>query len=151
MKLTLVFVLAFSGLALRRRPAVHKRLMVFATLMFTVAAADRVASLVGLDKVRLSSMVRRCYVAPSPAAQTEYALRSSRSPAVPGRVPRIRSQMPMPNEVSPTARAAEPELPPGSEHPRGTLAIVIIFGLLFALGWFAMYFLRFMSADVPHH
>ena len=23
--------------------------------------------------------------------------------------------------------------------------------LLFALGWFAMYFLRFMSADVPHH
>ena len=56
----------------------------------------------------------------------------------------------MPNEVSPTARA-EPELPPGSEHPRGTLAIVIIFGVLVALGWFAMYFLRFMSADVPHH
>lgn len=45
----------------------------------------------------------------------------------------------------------EPELPPGVEHPRGTLAIVIIFGLLFAAGWFAMYFLRFMSADVPHH
>jgi hypothetical protein len=59
--------------------------------------------------------------------------------------------MSMPNEVSPTRRAAETDLPPGSEHPRGTLAIVIIFGVLFALGWFAMYFLRFMSADVPHH
>ena len=57
----------------------------------------------------------------------------------------------MPNEVGPTARAAEAELPPGSEHPRGTLAIVIIFALLFTVGWFAMYFLRFMSADVPHH
>jgi hypothetical protein len=49
LKLTLVFVLAFRVRA-RRRPAVHKRLMVFATLMFPVAAADRVASLVGLDK-----------------------------------------------------------------------------------------------------
>ena len=45
----------------------------------------------------------------------------------------------------------EPDLPAGIEHPRGTLAIVIIFAVLFTLGWFAMYFLRFMSADVPHH
>ena len=52
-QLTLGFVLAFSGLALRRRPAMHKRLMLFATLMFTVAAADRISSLVGLDEVRL--------------------------------------------------------------------------------------------------
>jgi hypothetical protein len=59
--------------------------------------------------------------------------------------------MSMPNEFSSSAPAAEPELPPGSEHPRGTLAIVIIFAVLFALGWFAMYFLRFMSSDVPHH
>jgi hypothetical protein len=51
----------------------------------------------------------------------------------------------------PTAPESEPELPPDVEHPRGTLAIVIIFGALFALGWFAMYFLRFMAADVPHH
>lgn len=43
------------------------------------------------------------------------------------------------------------ELPPGIEHPRGTLTIVAIFGALFALGWFAMYLLRFMSAGVPHH
>lgn len=57
----------------------------------------------------------------------------------------------MPNEDAPTRRAVEAELPLDSEHPRGTLAIVIIFGVLFALGWFAMYFLRFMSTDVPHH
>jgi hypothetical protein len=55
------------------------------------------------------------------------------------------------NEDVPSGRAADPDLPPGLEHPRGTLAIVIIFGVLFTLGWFAMYFLRFMSADVPHH
>ena len=35
------------------------------------------------------------------------------------------------------------------EHPRGTLAIVIIFGVLFALGWFAMYF--FGSSARRHH
>jgi hypothetical protein len=56
--------------------------------------------------------------------------------------------MSMSNEHTPEP---EPELPAGVEHPRGTLAIVMIFGVLFALGWFAMYFLRFMSADVPHH
>ena len=35
-------------------------------------------------------------------------------------------------------------------HPRGTLAIVILFGLLFGLGWAAMYFLRFLPAGAPH-
>lgn len=35
-------------------------------------------------------------------------------------------------------------------HPRGTLAIVILFGLLFGLGWLAMYFLRFLPAGAPH-
>lgn len=45
----------------------------------------------------------------------------------------------------------EPDLPIEFEHPRGTLAIVIIFGALFALGWLAMYFLRFLSGGVPHH
>ena len=57
--------------------------------------------------------------------------------------------MSMSNE--PSATHSEPELPADVEHPRGTLAIVIIFGVLFALGWLAMYFLRFMSTDVPHH
>ena len=36
-------------------------------------------------------------------------------------------------------------------HPRGTLAIVLIFGLLFAAGWFGMYLLRFMGQGAPHH
>lgn len=36
------------------------------------------------------------------------------------------------------------------EHPRGTLAIVSIFGLLFALGWLAVYFLLFISRGAPH-
>jgi hypothetical protein len=29
------------------------------------------------------------------------------------------------------------------EHPRGTLAIVAAFGLLFALGWLVMFFVTF--------
>jgi hypothetical protein len=51
--LTLGFMFAFAGLAYRRRPTVHKRLMLFATLMVTVAAADRVALVLGLEGVRL--------------------------------------------------------------------------------------------------
>ena len=56
----------------------------------------------------------------------------------------------------------DPPSPPGSVsadsidvsaigHPRGTLAIVLIFGVLFAAGWFAFYLLRFMERGVPHH
>lgn len=51
--MTLGFTFAFAGLAYRRHPAVHKRLMLFATLMLTVAAADRVALVLGLEEVRL--------------------------------------------------------------------------------------------------
>jgi len=47
--------------------------------------------------------------------------------------------------------------PPGEEiqleelgHPRGTLAIVIIFGLAFGLAWFAMYVFQFLSRGAPH-
>jgi hypothetical protein len=29
--------------------------------------------------------------------------------------------------------------PPGQRHPKGTLAIVAAYGLLFALGWLAVY------------
>lgn len=36
-------------------------------------------------------------------------------------------------------------------HPRGTLAIVIMFAIVFAAGWFAFYLLRFMQAGAPHH
>ncbi len=35
-------------------------------------------------------------------------------------------------------------------HPRGTLALVIVYGLLFGLGWLAMYFLRFLAHGAPH-
>jgi hypothetical protein len=40
---------------------------------------------------------------------------------------------------------------PRFEHPRGTIAIVVIFGALFGLGWFAMYLYRFMATGAPHH
>ncbi len=36
------------------------------------------------------------------------------------------------------------------QHPRGTLVIVILFGLLFALGWLAMYVFRFLGRGAPH-
>jgi len=36
-------------------------------------------------------------------------------------------------------------------HPRGTLAIVAIFGALFALGFFAMFVFRFLERGAPHH
>ena len=36
-------------------------------------------------------------------------------------------------------------------HPRGTLAIVGIFGLLFAIGWLAMYLWTFLGRGAPHH
>ena len=51
--LVLGFTFAFAGLANRKRPFIHKRLMLFATLMLTVAAADRVALFFGLEDVRL--------------------------------------------------------------------------------------------------
>jgi len=34
-------------------------------------------------------------------------------------------------------------------HPRGTLVIVIVFGLLFGLAWLAMY-LFFLQRGAPH-
>jgi hypothetical protein len=51
--LTIGFGFAFAGLTNRRRPVVHKRLMLFATLSVTAAAADRVALVLGLEEVRL--------------------------------------------------------------------------------------------------
>ncbi len=35
-------------------------------------------------------------------------------------------------------------------HPRGTLAIVVLYGLLFGLGWLALYFLGFVPRGLPH-
>ncbi len=34
-------------------------------------------------------------------------------------------------------------------HPRGTLAIVAVFALLFAAGWFALYVFRFLAQGAP--
>jgi hypothetical protein len=36
------------------------------------------------------------------------------------------------------------------EHPRGTLAIVVVFGALFALGWLAMYVWGFLGRGATH-
>ena len=52
---------------------------------------------------------------------------------------------------------APPSPEPGDDilehvgHPRGTLAIVIGFGLLFALAWLATYFFVFIERGAPHH
>jgi hypothetical protein len=35
-------------------------------------------------------------------------------------------------------------------HPRGTLAIVLIFGTLFLFGWLAMYVFMFLGRGAPH-
>jgi len=51
----------------------------------------------------------------------------------------------------PTANHTSEE--PGLEdigHPRGTLAIVILFGLAFGIAWFAMYFFEFLGRGAPH-
>jgi hypothetical protein len=34
-------------------------------------------------------------------------------------------------------------------HPRGTLAIVIIYAILFALGWVALYVFEFLPRGAP--
>jgi hypothetical protein len=35
-------------------------------------------------------------------------------------------------------------------HPRGTLAVVAIFGLLFGLGWLLMYIYGFLARGATH-
>jgi hypothetical protein len=56
-ELTLGFVLAFAGLAMRKRPLIHKRLMLLATVTLTVAAADRASIVLGFADVRA---LRKC-------------------------------------------------------------------------------------------
>jgi hypothetical protein len=36
-------------------------------------------------------------------------------------------------------------------HPRGTLAVVALFGLLFALAWCFTYVFVFLERGAPHH
>jgi hypothetical protein len=56
----------------------------------------------------------------------------------------------MPAADDPLEGSRIEELPEDLGHPRGTLAIVIIFGLLFLLGWLAMYFFMFLKRGAPH-
>jgi hypothetical protein len=44
---------------------------------------------------------------------------------------------------------AEPD-PESLENPRGTLVIVLLFGLIFAVGWLAMYFWVFLGRGALH-
>jgi hypothetical protein len=56
----------------------------------------------------------------------------------------------MPTPSQPTPGESEEVNLEEIGHPRGTLAIVIIFGLAFGLAWFAMYVLEFLSRGAPH-
>lgn len=42
-------------------------------------------------------------------------------------------------------------LPPDLGHPRGTLAVVILFGFLFGLAWLSTYVFVFLERGAPHH
>jgi hypothetical protein len=59
--------------------------------------------------------------------------------------------MPVERSTDSTVAPPDPHAPVEFEHPRGTLAIVVVFGALFALGWLAMYIFRFMSMGMPQH
>jgi hypothetical protein len=48
-----------------------------------------------------------------------------------------------------SARRPDHDLEQEFEHPRGTWAIVLIFGALFAAGWFAMYIWLFLGRGAP--
>jgi len=50
-------------------------------------------------------------------------------------------------EQAPGGSAAD--ISEGLEHPRGTLAIVLVFGALFALGWLALYLFLFLERGAP--
>jgi hypothetical protein len=53
--------------------------------------------------------------------------------------------------TAPPTREADLEVIENLGHPRGTLAIVVLFGLLFAIGWFATYLFIFIERGAPHH
>ena len=51
---------------------------------------------------------------------------------------------PQPQEIAPETVAVE-----DLGHPKGTLAIVLIYGALFALGWILLYFVEFIPRGTP--
>jgi hypothetical protein len=56
----------------------------------------------------------------------------------------------MPGTDNPMKKSSDPDVPEDLGHPRGTLAIVLIFGALFLLGWLAMYVFMFLERGAPH-
>ena len=56
----------------------------------------------------------------------------------------------MPDIDHPAEGSRIEDLPADLGHPRGTLAIVIVFGALFLLGWLAMYVFLFLKRGAPH-
>ncbi len=52
---------------------------------------------------------------------------------------------------SSSSEEPDPNAPVEFEHPRGTMAIVVIFGVLFGAGWLAMYIFRFLALGAPQH
>lgn len=52
--------------------------------------------------------------------------------------------------VSPETVSAEDVSPEDVGHPKGTLAIVLIYAALFALGWALLYFVEFIPRGAPH-
>ena len=54
----------------------------------------------------------------------------------------------MNDTVKPETPADEVQ-PESLDHPRGTLAIVILYGVLFALGWLAFYVFLFLPRGAP--
>ncbi len=57
----------------------------------------------------------------------------------------------MPELDPQTSRPQSADEPEEFTHPRGTLAIVIVFGALFGLAWLGMYFFLFLQRGAPHH
>jgi hypothetical protein len=72
-------------------------------------------------------------------------------PGFRGKPARFAARMPrMPQAQDPYPRPASDDVSEIVGHPRGTLAIVVVFAILFAAGWFAMFLFRFMEQGAPH-
>lgn len=56
---------------------------------------------------------------------------------------------PIPDAVPGAVAAAAEDTPLDLGHPKGTLAIVALYALLFALGWAALYGLVFVPRGTP--
>ena len=54
-----------------------------------------------------------------------------------------------PNPPGAATDGAEPGPLPDVGHPKGTLAVVGLYALLFALGWLALYWFVFLPRGTP--